>query len=408
VGDLMADRDGPSLRRMSLSTATWVGCAFVGWALIVWAVVQAPVWAEQVKWWPLATLALLAVVTSVMPVKATTLRGSEIYGWFAFAFATLYIWGLGPALLVATSGALAGQLARRKRATFVLFNVGMYVVCIAAAWIALQPSGIAGAGSGDALSASTVAWMAVSWLVFVAVNHVLVAGLAAYVDLSWWEYLTEDLPFHVLSMLAVLALSPLIAIVAVAGDRSWIALLLLLLPLFAIGKLADASREQEHHALHDPLTGLPNRTLLYDRIDQSLARAARHEGRVVLMFLDLDHFKEVNDSLGHQCGDELLKSVAERVQLVVRPGDTFARYAGDEFVLLCEQMPSDEIDGLVDRLSQALRDPHRLGQVDQVCTVSIGYAVADEHSDVHSLIADADAAMYRAKTAGRDTAIRHE
>jgi diguanylate cyclase (GGDEF)-like protein len=311
-------------------------------------------------------------------------------------------------VIITVGGVLVTQFARRKTADKWLFNTGMYVVCVTAAWLVLAAAGVAGSVVVAEVSVVTVAWMAASWVVFIVVNLCVVSGLSAWSGQTWWESFAEDVPAHVTSMLAGLCLSPLIAIVAVAGQYSWIALPFLLVPLFAVQKVADSSREQEHQALHDPLTGLPNRILLADRIEQSLARGARSEGRVVLLFVDLDRFKHVNDTLGHHAGDELLRMVAERLRSIVRPGDTLARYAGDEFIVLCDHMPGAEIEGLVDRISTRMREPHSHGGQEYVCTVSIGYAVADEDSDAQSLMTAADAAMYRAKSAGRDTAVRAE
>ncbi len=205
------------------------------------------------------------------------------------------MWGLAPALLLAALGVFVSQVQRRKTLDAALFNIGMYLMSVAAAWLVLRVAGTVTVGI-DGLWAASVAWMVASWAVFIVVNVALVAGLASWDGQTWWEYFTEDLSAHVLAILSMLALSPLVAVVAVGTDRSWLALLLLLVPLFAVRKVADSSRTQEHLALHDPLTGLANRALINDRIEQSLARGSRHESEVLLLFIDLDHFKAINDS----------------------------------------------------------------------------------------------------------------
>ncbi len=159
----------------------------------------------------------------------------------------------------------------------------------------------------------------------------------------------------------------------------------------------------QHRAAHDLLTGLPNRTLLVDRIAQALARGARSRPDVAVLFVDLDQFKVVNDSLGHACGDELLVQVAQRFQRALQPGDTVARFGGDEFVLV-----SDEVGGvggavaLAERLLAALREPFTVTGQSIIVTASIGIAhSADASVGAGDLVRDADAAMYQAKANGR-------
>ncbi len=165
------------------------------------------------------------------------------------------------------------------------------------------------------------------------------------------------------------------------------------------------SREKEHQALHDPLTGLPNRLLLGDRITQALARGTRQPGRVAVLFLDVDLFKVVNDSLGHAAGDQLLIEVARRLGGVVRPGDTLSRFGGDEFVIVCENMPHDEVEGLARRASNAVRRPFHYGGQDVSVSVSIGIAISAEDTTAEDLLRDADVALYRAKSGGRNQAV---
>ncbi|MEZ5143712.1 MAG: PAS domain S-box protein [Acidimicrobiales bacterium] len=163
-------------------------------------------------------------------------------------------------------------------------------------------------------------------------------------------------------------------------------------------------RRLEHEATHDPLTGLPNRTLLLDRLDLALARSKRRGNGLAVLFCDLDHFKVVNDGMGHSVGDRLLVAVAERLRQQLRPGDTVSRFGGDEFVILCEDL--DDVEDAISvakRVDHALNQPFRLGEDDLHIGVSIGIALT-EKGDGHpeALIRDADAAMYRAKAKGRN------
>ncbi len=164
-----------------------------------------------------------------------------------------------------------------------------------------------------------------------------------------------------------------------------------------------AEDELAHQALHDPLTGLPNRALLMDRLDQAAARALRQPVPLTVLFLDLDRFKVVNDGLGHSAGDELLQVVARRLADAVRPGDTVARFGGDEFVVLCEDLPGEgAAAALAGRLAETLSDPVTIAGREVAITVSIGIVVADAGlTSPEELLRDADTAMYQAKERGR-------
>ena len=180
-------------------------------------------------------------------------------------------------------------------------------------------------------------------------------------------------------------------------------------------------RRALYRALHDPLTGLANRGLLMDQLGQALARARRRPGSVAVLFLDLDRFKVVNDSLGHAVGDDLLVEVARRLERVMRSADTVARLGGDEFVVVAEDVAGvDEALGLARRLRQAIAAPVPVGAGQHiVITASVGMALSASgaHPDgdaddgeapvpmaatPSSLLWDADVAMYRAKDSGRD------
>ncbi|MGY2130337.1 putative bifunctional diguanylate cyclase/phosphodiesterase [Blastococcus sp. SYSU DS0617] len=154
-----------------------------------------------------------------------------------------------------------------------------------------------------------------------------------------------------------------------------------------------------HQANHDPLTELPNRTLLAQYVAERFHPGA---GGLACLFLDLDNFKVVNDSLGHTSGDELLIEVADRLRATVRPGDLVARFGGDEFVVVCEQVGEDDAVALAERIIAALARPMRLGGVDVRPHASVGVTVQTaEHVAPEELIRDCDIAMYQAKSGGK-------
>jgi diguanylate cyclase (GGDEF)-like protein/PAS domain S-box-containing protein len=165
-------------------------------------------------------------------------------------------------------------------------------------------------------------------------------------------------------------------------------------------KLAEA--KLKHQALHDALTGLPNRALLQDRLDQALARCQRdsHE-ELLVAFLDLDHFKVINDSLGHAAGDDVLLAAAQRLREAVRPSDTVARFGGDEFVVVCEGASRTHGDALGRRIAEVLEAPIAVSGRSVVASASVGFAVGGAGDTAEMLLANADAAMYRAKARGR-------
>ena len=158
----------------------------------------------------------------------------------------------------------------------------------------------------------------------------------------------------------------------------------------------------ERQALRDPLTHLPNRLLLMDRTRQALARLHRSRGVVTLLFIDLDRFKAVNDTFGHDVGDRLLIAVSERLAQMMRDSDTVARLGGDEFVILGEEMDSDEEAlALAERVLQTLAEPFHVGPVEVSMPASVGISIThDPDADPESMLREADVAMYRAKGAG--------
>ena len=182
----------------------------------------------------------------------------------------------------------------------------------------------------------------------------------------------------------------------------------LALLMSALASFRSYQRRLEQAAVTDALTGLPNRNLLYDRVKQALTARRRHGGEVAVMVIDLDGFKEVNDTLGHHCGDQLLVAIGPRIRSVLRDGDTIARLGGDEFGLLLPGIHgSAEAIDIADRILAKLREPFQINASILSVEASIGIAVAPQHGDdCTELLQHADKAMYEIKLHAHDARFR--
>jgi diguanylate cyclase (GGDEF)-like protein/PAS domain S-box-containing protein len=171
-----------------------------------------------------------------------------------------------------------------------------------------------------------------------------------------------------------------------------------------ITKAKESQEKLDHLAHHDPLTALPNRLLFHDRLQHALQRASRDGEQLALLFIDLDRFKNVNDTLGHHIGDELLKQVATALQERLREGDTLARLGGDEFIVLLENIENQYGASLVaEKLVQMFEEPFMVAGHELFVTCSVGISLfPDDAADLNMLIRNADVAMYQAKARGRN------
>ncbi|MDA8435913.1 MAG: EAL domain-containing protein [Actinomycetales bacterium] len=394
----MGARERPSLWRWSLVAVTWQLSLWVGWGLVLAALVLYLRADDHDYGYQLTMVAALVIFGELRPVVASDYAQDGVPMSTAFVFAALYMWGFVPAILLQAVAVLLSEMMQRKDIWKLVFNVGQYVLSVTAAWGVMWLAGVRPTleNPTSELFLRDVVWMALSWIVCHLVNLGMVAGLAGSAGQTWWESFSEDFWYYTFSTLSVLAVSPFIVAMLLV---KWTLLPLLLLPLVAVYKTAAISRRRERQALHDALTDLPNRVLLQQRVTAALDEVRRDGSGLAFFLLDLDRFKEVNDTLGHPAGDALLEVVARRLIGAVRPGDTVARLGGDEFAVLLPDIehPNDAIE-VAGRIKTALAEPFRLEGVTMDVDVSIGIALCPQHGeDVEVLMRRADVAMYVAK-----------
>jgi diguanylate cyclase (GGDEF)-like protein len=355
----------------------------------------------------LVLLVLCAVVAELTPLKVVLrAKEGEITASNTFAFALLILYGPAPAALAFAMGTIVADGIRRRPPERIAFNASQYILTVAGSGLALSAlSGLPHLHDPTSLQTSDLPGIVVAAVVFHALNSSFVAGAIALTErIGFWRYLASDLFLQGSTAGLLLGLSPVLVITA---DFSLLVLPLLFLPLLAIHRGGRQAIAKEHQALHDALTGLPNRVLFRDRIEQAVRAAERRHGGAAVMIMDLDHFKEVNDTLGHHHGDVLLREVAERLKTTLRTADTVARLGGDEFgILLPDVLGAEDAQAVAEILQTALREPFIVDGLTLEMGGSIGIACHPDHGDhVEVLIQRADIAMYSAKEGGRGFAL---
>ncbi|MGH3319021.1 MAG: putative bifunctional diguanylate cyclase/phosphodiesterase [Streptosporangiaceae bacterium] len=317
-----------------------------------------------------------------------------------FTFAVLLYVGLPVAIALQTLATVVMGVATRKSPFRTVFNVGQYALSFGAAGMVLHLAGIHPSPSDPwVVEGGQLVVVALAAGAYFVANDGLVGAAVALLERQpILATLRADLGFQVVANLALLGLSPLVVL---AMDRSGALLPLFVLPLMAMYLNASVSMRREHQALHDELTGLPNRKFLIRRTGEVLSEAGR-DGRVVgLLLLDLDRFKEVNDTLGHPVGDRLLCLIGARLEHSIHPGDVVGRLGGDEFaVLLPGVRGAVAAREAARRLRAAVSEPFRLEGMLFDLEASIGIALYPDHApEFESLLQRADVAMYLAKEA---------
>lgn len=385
-----------SLRRPTLSSACWYLTVLAGWGLILVALVN--LLTAQHLTWPaaFAMTAALGVALEALPLVQG--RGHDPQGVVmstAFLCALLFVWGPWPAIAMVAAGSLLSDLRARKAWWKIGFNPAQYALCFGAA--ALVCSLVSHRSLSHPLSTFRLVdltWMAAAWIVFFVANLVLVAGVMA-TRTGFLANFLEDFWHNALMTMAVLALSPLVVVV---GLGPWQLMPLLLIPLLLLYSTAQIALEREHDAGHDALTGLPNRATLQFELHEALSDFERDGVGFALMLIDLDDFKRVNDTLGHQVGDALLMEFAHRLQAGVRQGDVVARLGGDEFAVVIRDVGRQNARAFGSRVAASVADAFAIDALRLEVNLSLGIALCPEHgSDATSLLRRADIAMYEAK-----------
>ena len=352
--------------------------------------------AGQQLFWVLAALAVLGELRPIVtPGKS---RPDAGVASVTFCFAALLYWGLPVAAGLLAVSTLFVALSRRKAPFRCAFNVAQLTLSLAAAAVVLAIGGIQPRPLRPWVpTGGELGTVGLAALAYFTVNFLLVGmAVTLYQRTPLPVTLRRNLPYQALVSLALLSAAPL---VVVAMSRSVLLVLLFLLPLIAVYANAAIAMQREHQALHDQLTGLPNRAMLFDRAGEAVAEAARTGSKTGFLLLDLDRFKEVNDTFGHQLGDGLLQAVAYRLARSVRPGDVVARLGGDEFaVLLPAVRATSAAREVAARLRAALAEPVRLEGMSFEINASVGIALyPDDAGSVEQLLQHADVAMYLAK-----------
>ena len=350
----------------------------------------------------LALFALCALAGELVPLKVHT-RGSEgeVTTSTCFALALMLAGGPAVALTGLVAASIVADALNGKQLKKVAFNAAQYSVSVTAGSLVLVtltdiPHDAAlPFGPMDLIPILGVA------TVFFVVNSALVSTVVALAQgvIKLGRYLANDLFFQASTAGLLLGLSP---VVVLAAEFSLPALLLLLLPFLAVHRGGRAAIAKEHQSLHDALTGLPNRTLFRDRIEQAITAGRRADVASAVMLIDLDHFKEINDTLGHHAGDRLLEEVARRLEHSLGERDMVARLGGDEFgVLLPSLRRPGDANVVARQLLAGLREPFQIENLTLEVDASIGMACHPAHgTGVETLIQRADIAMYSAKESG--------
>ncbi len=360
--------------------------------------------------WRLSLAAVVLVVATIVleavPIRVPR-RGftEEITSSSTFVFALLLLQGLPVALLAQIIASAASDRRQGKAFQRIAFNVGQCGLSVMAAGGVLAALSSVPHASGMPFLPGDIPAIVAAAATMFACNNILVSIVSALSQrVPVMVHIRYDAPFQALIALLLLGMSPVV--VVVCEFSVWL-LPLLLLPMIAVHRAGVAAVRDHHRTLHDDLTGLPNRTQFALRAENALEVAAAEQGSVAFVVLDLDRFKEINDTLGHHQGDELLRLVATRLGGIVGPDETAARFGGDEFALVCP-LPDGPaaVASVADRLLAAFDAPFALDDLQLTVEVSLGVALWPDHgSNADALLRRADIALYQAKDSPLDVVL---
>ncbi|MEA2507446.1 MAG: hypothetical protein QOH48_2064 [Actinomycetota bacterium] len=376
---------------------------------IAFANLGAAPWTRDYRYWLLTLFVVLAELSTIQ-ISRDSLVTEEITTSTSFSFAILLLFGPAAAMLALAGASAAGDIGHRKNISRTLFNVAQYAISVAAASLVLSSLSIHPAGLHHRLAFTSLGGMVLAAFFFYLLNTTLTnVAVALTAKGPVISYIRGDLVFQGLIDAVLLGISPLI--VLIAQDQVWM-LPLLLLPIAAVGRSAGTSvknadlaqslgieaAQRKHEALHDALTGLANRRLLNDDLSSALLARTRDKKNAAVLVLDLDRFKQINDTLGHSNGDRVLKEVASRLTALAREFDTVARLGGDEFAILLPDITAGEVQATAQQVLQVLQQPMPLHGLTLDLAGSMGIALFPEHGATpDDLMQKADVAMYAAK-----------
>jgi diguanylate cyclase (GGDEF)-like protein len=384
----------PQISREVLAKLYIAAVIGVGFAILVTLVaLRAPELVHDFQW-PILLLGVAVVVGEVLPVKLGDNEG-ELVPSTTFMFALVLYGGIAAAVITQVMASTLADRIHRKRTVAWAFNLGQYTFAIGASGLLFQL--LAGGPSDGSFNAREVAAALFAAGVFFVVNTGMVSTVIALTSGSRIrDEFSSELMRQTVTEAILLGLAPL-AVLAVTSSLALVPLLAL--PLLAVQRAGTHALVSRRLALHDALTGLPNRVLFADRTRRAIATAERSDGPVVVMLIDLDRFKDINDTLGHHYGDEVLRQMSGRLTELLDPRDTVARLGGDEFgVLLRSVRSANEGMAVAAAIRRALAEPFDAEGVSLELGGSIGVAVHPEDGDdVEALMRRADVAMYQAK-----------
>jgi diguanylate cyclase (GGDEF)-like protein len=373
------------------------GCGLTVLAFRLWPPVQLD--GYHLQFW---LFAIAVVISELRPVVVSLGQGtSQMTVSTTFAFALLLTVGVTPAVLVLGLASAVGDLVTRRSLIVVAFNVGQYAIAMFVCGFVLDR--MVGFNPGIAhFPPLVLAWVTVAGAAFFVINFMSIAVLIRIArGVSLRAYVREEGPLGGLITGMLLAIAPIVVVIV---REAPVLLPVVFAPMLMAYRTAVVSSEKEHQALHDALTGLPNRTLFFKHVEQAVVGARRAGLVSAVMIVDLDRFKEINDTLGHHVGDVLLGQVGERLQSVVGAQASVARLGGDEFgVVLGNVLERAEVEGVAAKIVDALEQPFTIANMRLDVGASIGSALFPEHGeDADTLIQRADIAMYAAKAGSGD------